>query len=356
MASTIRMSLFHNMAKVPESLRSRYEMYHCTLGDRALIPTLKATLNPPTILLYTIAAAANSAWWAREQPNDPIGYFWIEANRPDWFLRDTDGLRINYDNYPDVWALDPGNEDYQDSWAANAITRAQSLGVDGVKLDNVNTRWDWNHAAVPAKYPAQRHWYLAMGSFLQNVVPQLQRAGMSVIGNGSGDQWTSGPWTEWIKLLDGREYERGPSFEDEAKWRDILAGYQKHPNKIYVHYLIDPATYPEVFRFKLASFLLFAGPNSYLSMPWTETPPITDPLTEVDLGRPAGKCRQIAPTVYQRTYSKGEVVLNISASVPAIITPGVKTIDGKPLSPSRLLLAPRESLILAGGRRLFVGA
>ena len=56
------------------------------------------------------------------------------------------------------------------------------------------------------------------------------------------------------------------------------------------------------------------------------------------------------------THSKGEVVLNISSSVPATVTPNLRTIDNKPwLIAAPITLQPRESLLLAGGRRLMVG-
>jgi alpha-glucosidase (family GH31 glycosyl hydrolase) len=63
-------------------------------------------------------------------------------NHDEWFLKGSDGNRINWDDFPDHWFMDIGNPEYQDYWVAHMIAKAQDVpaGEDG---------WDGVYVVTP---------------------------------------------------------------------------------------------------------------------------------------------------------------------------------------------------------------
>lgn len=191
-----------------------------------------------------------------------------------------------------------------------------------------------------------------MGQFVHRVCPAIQAAGLQVIGNGANEAWHRGTWSDWINYFDGREIEDEPTFDDEGQWRDYLAGFTSMPDKIYVDYLPNPDLYPAIFRFKVASFLLWMGPNSYLACPFsTSSEPIYDPILGLRIGQPTGQCTQVGSKVYRRTFEHGEVFVNISASSSEDVTVGSGLVDATTGAAVQgtVTLAPHQSLILSRG-------
>lgn len=346
---TIKLALFGFMPTGSAALMQRYGVYQGGEHNQAQMRAFKAANPTGTTLLYQMAGAATQEEWARTTPNDPIGYYWIDQNRPEWFLVDSAGNRISYENYPTIWAIDPGNEEYQRMWAEKAIERARRIGADGIKIDAVNSRFDWNHSALPAKYPTQSDYARAMDAFVRAVVPVIRQAGLIVIGNGSGEPWNNGAWAEWINLFDGREQETISTFVAEPLWRDFLDSYQALPDKLYVYYLPDPDQSPDLFRYNVATYLLYMGPNSYASLPYNYGPePKSHPLLDLAIGRPTGPCQQIGSVTYRRTFEYGQVILNVSAasSETVQVEPGYRDATQGPVAAGAVTLAPRQSLIL----------
>lgn len=348
-APTIKMALFGGTPNFSAETQQRYGLFVGGEHKAKEMAEFKAANPEAKNFLYQIAAAAAEVEYARTTPTDPIGYYWIDENHPEWFLLDSEGKRIAYKDYPEIWALDPGNKAYQDMWAEKAIERAKRIGADGVKIDAANSRYDWHHTTVPTKYPTQQDYYLAMDAFVRNVIPKIQAAGLLVIGNGSGEPWNTGAWSEWIDIFDGREQEALSGYLYEPLWRDFLNSYTRLPNKLYVYYLPNPQLQPELFRYNVASYLLFMGPSSYASCPHTDSPePIYDPLLDIRIGQPTGPCVQLGENTYRRTFEFGEVLLNISSSKAEAVEvgSGLSDVLTGPVAAGPVTLAPHQSLIL----------
>jgi len=138
-------------------------------------------------------------------------------------------------------------------------------------------------------------------------------------------------------------------YEDEAFWRSLLASYNKFPDKMYMQCLPDPDTQPAIYRFAIASFLLWAQEKSFVSFYCGGGPLPYDPLLDIEMGDPMGNAQPIGEHVFGRVYEKGRVYLNISASVSEWIDipPGLLYAETRlPVPDGPRLLGPREPLIL----------
>lgn len=351
---TIRLAHCGSLSKCPPESYSRYSLFIGGEYEGRQMASIRAANPDARILFYQIAAVVTDAQWAITALAETQVYSWVNENHPEWFLLDTQGRRIRFRDYPSHWVLDPGNTEYQNAFARNVIDSARRIGADGVKLDNIQYHYDWTFDPIPAKYPTIWSYAEAMTSFINNVSAQIRAAGLIVIGNGSAETCVSAPWTDWIAQLDGREYEPPgmpyePTYEREQLWLDLFRGYTSYPDKISVKYLPDPRQVPEVFRFAVASYLLWMGPNSYAACPYTDgSVPVSHPLLDLAIGQPTGPCVKIGASAYKRTFEYGQVILNISASASeaVVVEPGYRDATRGPVAAGTVTLAPHQSLIL----------
>jgi hypothetical protein len=300
-------------------------------------------------LMYQMAFMVADAEYARNA-NEPISYNWIDQNHPEWFLHDASGQRIKLS--PDALhvALDPGNRHYQDAWAEGAIRNARNAGVDGIKIDGPAPTWYWEKQ--PQEYHDAASYLAAADSFMHYVVRKIKRAGLVVVVNGINSTWASGTWSDWVQLIDGLEYEPvldRALYETGDQWRGVLESYIKYPDKLYLQYLHDPTTYPASFRFDLASYLLWARPNSFVAVKCTAAGVEYHPLLDIRMGQALSETRSVTDDVFTREYEHGRVYLNISATTSqwVQIPPGLTDADtGQAVPEGPRLLAPHEPLIL----------
>jgi hypothetical protein len=287
--------------------------------------------------------------------NDPIGYNWLVQHHPEWLLKDGADQRIHFGDFSNVVALDVGDAEYQRIWTENAIAIAKASGADGIYIDNVNSRYDWNFRAVPTKYPDNASYAQAMDSFVRYAAPRIQAAGLLVIGNGSGESSGSGMWAQWNAILDGRAYEQVPLVNDDspqdvdARWLDFYSGFQAFPDKINVTYLPSKPISAQNFQYAVANFLMWAGSRSYMGLACTESQPIpSDPLQDIRIGSPVEVGHNVAGSVYQRAYQNGLVIVNTSGSQSASvdIPSGLKTPQGAPVQAGSRVLGAHDSLIM----------
>jgi hypothetical protein len=223
------------------------------------------------------------------------------------------------------------------------------LGADGIKIDGVGSgTWP----IMPAKYPDHASYLAAVDSFVRYVSHRVRSAGMLVIVNSTQETWTSGPWSQWVQLVDGVEYEpaiSNPEYETASTWRGLWESYKAYPDKLYVQYVPNPVSHPAYFRFGLASYLLWSRPNSYLGLICINTGPPAEPLLDIDIGQPIAETEELVTNVYTRQYEQGRVYLNVNSATSAWVDvpPGLVVADtGEPATEGPRLLAPREPLIL----------
>ena len=266
----------------------RYGCYMVDPDDYAYIRTYDTyNADAPVFLRQLHAATAGPSHSALL---DPIGYDWIEAHRPEWFLLDENGQRISHRSDPDIFMLDPGNQAYQRVWVETAIRNAP---------------------------------------------------------------WNEPPWSAWMQLLDGHQYEL---FCDGAvcypetydNWKDLLDSYRMFPDKIYMHTVSHPQD-DDTVMFDLASFLLACGPSSYLGFRETAGPyPRYHPFLDISVGDPLGEPEEVAYRTFHRSFEYGEVYLNADPNndTTVQIPPDVEDVYGEPVPEGPRELGPRQGLVL----------
>ncbi len=301
-------SVFPCMSPDPAAVAPRLSLIVTDEGRIGIVRAARAANPNLRFFLYEIVGATYENLPFR---NDPIGYDWLIQHHPEWLLLDQAGQTIHFENYPQLVALDVGNPEYQHVWTENAIAIAKSLGAEAISIDNMNSRYDWAYGAgvIPAKYPDRASYIQALDSFVRYAVQEIHAAGLLVIGNGGGESSNSGMWAQWNGLFDGRQYEPVPLFGDgtpqdvDARWLDFFNGFQTFSDKINVVYMPRKPMSEQNFRYFVAEYLMWAGPQTYMGLycKANESVP-SDPLQDIHIGNPIELGHCVAGTVYQREY------------------------------------------------------
>ena len=113
--------------------------------------------------------------------------YWVLRNNANWTLGTPSGAySASAGNGSSVdYIGNVGSTTFQNQWATNAIAKCQAAGVDGIFIDNCLGYTNGMVAFNPqtgVQY-TDATWATAMASFMNNVVPQLQAAGLYVMSN-----------------------------------------------------------------------------------------------------------------------------------------------------------------------------
>lgn len=352
--SQIPMAVFPCMGSNPAAIAPRLSLIITDEGRMHIVRAAQAANPSLRFFLYEIVGAT---WDNLPYKNDPIGYSWIQENHPEWFLLDQAGRRIHFQNYPKLVALDVGDPEYQRVWVENAISIAKTLGAEAISIDNLNSRYDWAYGpgVIPAKYPDRDSYIAALDSFIRYAVEKIHAAGLLVIGNGGGESSNSGMWEQWNELFDGRQYEPVPLFADgspqdvDARWVDFLSGFQKFADKINIVYMPRKPISEQNYRYAVAEYLMWAGPQTYMALYCDDYEPVpTDPLHDIRIGNPIELGHRVTGTVFEREYENGLVIVNSSRTQSAVVDvpAGLKTPDGVAVEAGTRSLGAHDSLIL----------
>jgi hypothetical protein len=308
--------------------------------DHERIPALKAANPAIKVLVYKNMSATYeyAVKDGRDQPYLPagVGYAWASANRPDWFLRDTQGQMIEFADFPQLWLMDVGSTSYQEAWLSNVAFELRTHGWDGVMIDdtNVSARYHVGPGKTIAKYPTDAAYAAATRSFLARVGPALQAQGRLVIPNVFAE-WPDAPqvWRDWLQFTSGAVQEywtkwgfgAGEHFgERDWLYRQQFLSITQEMKKIFLGITYAPPDDVRSMRYARASFLLDwdGGAGALIFEPWANQahPPFSPDWT-TDIGRPLEPRREVGG-VLRRNYSGGVVLANISNDVPRTIALG----------------------------------
>lgn len=319
-----------------EAKRRRFVLLNAWEG--ALARTLKA-INPKlTVLVYKDASSTRSYDTKNSAAQVPAGltYAWADANRPDWFLLDRQGRRLQYSNYSGHWQMDVGNAAYRETWAANVIAGSKGI-FDGVLIDNLLWQGDDYHANVyPKKYPTDEALRSAYAGFLGVVGTRLRAAGLTVYGNLTNARVHPGGWAQYMAYLDGAWDEWWLALSDTNLLSDYAEGWRAQTNEILANEKAGKATLVQphhsfgsagdpAFRYALASYLMVAGPRSAITgIEKTDAYGPPSPWRDEygwDLGTPLGSYTEIARGVFRRDFEQGATIVNANprGSSPVVI-------------------------------------
>jgi hypothetical protein len=342
---------------------SRYEYVVLQSDQAGRIPALKAKNPRLKALVYVNASAtyayaqANGADWA-SLPSG-VGYVDAAENHPGWFLRDTQGNRIEYADYADMWMMDFGSRDYQEAWLANVVREVKENGWDGVLIDDVNANQRLHLGArTLERYPTAADQQRAMKSFLATVGPGLTSKGILTLPN-IMVEWPDGPtiWSDWIRYTSGAVQEYWTKWGSAASlhfagadwdYRQSFLALTQRAGKIYLAITYAPRNDVRSMTYARASFLLdWNGGGSALLFHPGAVDPWHDAWT-IDLGAPA-RAKVAAGAAWKRQFADGMVVVNPSTSSQTVSLGGsYVAADGS--RQTSVTLAPATAAILRGTR------
>lgn len=333
---------------------SKYDFVILQPDQAKLLPALKAK-NPHTkYLMYKNVSGASDSYCCSQG----VEYSWVEANHPEWFLLDTNGKRINFSDYPQIWMLDWGNTLYQQTWAKNVIAEAKQEGWDGVEMDDVNysQRFHLGGRTI-AKYPTTADQTESMRQFLAYVGPQLTKNGLIAMPN-IFVEWPNGLtiWDQWITYTSGGymeyftkkgDYTTTTGQKTGADWdwdMSFMADTIK-AGKMFFPKISAPSTDTRSMAYAHASFLMDwdGGPSSLFFYPGKAIP--WNPYWTKYIGTPLGPKFQVG-TAWRRNFAGGTAVVNpTTSSVSVVLEKPYVASDGSQLT--QLNLGPATGAVLS---------
>ena len=264
-----------------------------------------------------------------------VGYCWSDANRPDWFLTDTTGARIEFCDFAGAWQMDVGDASYQQTWLANVLADLRSAPV--------GRRDARRREPVRDLAPVRTHdRAVSDGRRVHRRERELPRA-TSAPPCAPRGSWrcrtsrstTGGRRADWPAGIAGSPYSSGAVQEyfskwgrDDSRWltddgthndwsgRQALFARTQAAGKTFIGVTYAPSDDVRSMRYARASFLLDwnGGPSALAFEP--TTPEAQDPYFAdwtTDIGAPTG-ARVRAGVAWKRVFANGIVVLDPSPS------------------------------------------
>lgn len=320
----------------------------------------------PNIEVY-VHFSAVSAISTQEGQWDPLDYSWVNQYRPQWFLTDSSGVRIQECYYPGAYLVDIGNTELQQRWAERTVRFALRCGFTGVSMDNVVKGFLYDNTSTCSQYASNETYHEAMTRFLQEVTTRIHQAGLKV-GANFGYVWTASeyPYSTWMNYVDMA------LSENWVRWWSLrLQSYGMVSVPMQIEHLLaldnqgdkysliqGRATEAEVevrrylYGFALLNYnsrTCFQTANAA----YTEIPHYLNDY-ELALGTPVGRYTLIAGDLsngglVQRRFTRGLVVVNMHPSQAFTVTLDDSYIDAdsKHYPPGTYNLPAQRALILA---------
>jgi hypothetical protein len=208
---------------------------------------------------------ANQVAW---QPNDIC---WIRDNHPDWFLRDTSGNLLYWNEF---LMMDPGNAGWREFWLSRIKQYQQQYPKwGGVFIDNMTTQFgkhsDDTHIKLQ-KYPTVQSYQDAVVGFINSVQSAYFKPSNRMVYANLSVRWGDfQPFVRYMKALDGSmdefwAYPRSGYYSTKS-WEARVLRAQEALKMGKSMMLISQGTQTDMNRelFGLASYLLVAGDKIY---------------------------------------------------------------------------------------------
>jgi Hypothetical glycosyl hydrolase family 15 len=317
--------------------------------------------SPGTQVLVYKDMASTRDDTARRQTDLSTGvsYAYADRHHPEWFLKDTNGRRVNWADWPHSWQMDIGSRSYQRAWARNVARDLRRRGWDGVFVDGISRtmQYPWYlNGRVLAKYPGPNDYARANTAFLRRVGPALRRRHL-VVGN--INDATPQLWRRWVRFTSGVSKEwwtkssanRGAGILTGADWgyqTQLLRDAQAR-HKIFIAITYGPADDAPAMDYARASFLLFArgSRTAFSYSPLCGVEP-SGPRWRTDVGTPRGAATQ-AGTVWRREFTNGLVLVNPSSASTVNVPLGGPYVQPNGSVVTTVVLAPHTGLTLRRG-------
>ena len=291
------------------------------------IPALRKKHPGITILMYKDASAVvKEAESATGRFPAGMGYDWVAAEHPSWFLRDRTGQIIEWSDWRGLYPMDIADRGYQQTWSRNVLAELRAHQWDGVMMDDVLTilSHDTVGNRVSTRIPDNNAQYAATTSFLSYVAPEIRRAGYLAVPNLSieWDNWKK-TLTEWTPYVSGWENEHFTNWPgqngrfvgadwrwkfDAARWlaaRKVpLLAVTYGPTSDRVGQVYHRATWLLSWNGRTGASVYV--PDELAASHWL-------PAATRSVGRPLGPAVERADGTWTRRFARGVVVVNPTA-------------------------------------------
>ncbi|NMB90455.1 MAG: hypothetical protein GYA17_19000, partial [Chloroflexi bacterium] len=307
-----------------------YDEFILTKGDEGLRDQLKANGKNAPYLRYILLNEiqgndCGSTPWRNHAADQTGDFCTISDQHPDWFLLDSDGNRIEDNNY---YLMDPGNPEWRTFWIERARQYQASLGWDGIFMDNVEAslgKFD-KRGIRPALYPDDASYQSAIQSFLQQIYTEFtQPEGQLLYGNIISLRDPS-VWHSYMQYMDGALLEDFAvgwhnDYYDVARWEqqlDYLTDTQRAGKRVI---LVAQGEQGDNDRqqFAFASYLLLTEGRAAFRYTNACCYRVAWPYDnyQIDLGQPLGE-RYQEGGVWKRDFSNGLVWVDPGAHTSGI--------------------------------------
>ncbi len=290
-------------------------------------------------LIYSYRNPSQTVW----SSNDIFGYWYANANHPEWFLLNINGQRQQFGSY--LFLMDIGNP-VASAWAAENLRRYMAFSDPSVDVIHFDSFIDFFFSSfLLQKYPTPASRMAAMTKHLRNMRAALQERNIEFIINAAGAAYTRDqPHTYFMRqgLLDGMlveqvfthifqlpsgylpfyiwESQLNTLIENRPRLRVIYSGYGVN----------DPVEGRRQKIYALASFMLCADNNIYLYLDkhYHEGTPNDrqrswrpDADFDVPLGQPVGNVQVFFRSsdyrggLYYRQFQNGFVLVNPTGDI-----------------------------------------
>jgi hypothetical protein len=310
---------FSNISQTAQ--RNGYVILKPAMADR--IQQLKAANPGITVLMYKNLSASidypSNAYLTTGVSHDEA-----DTQHPEWFLRNTSGQRFTFSDHGTLWAMDIGSASYQQRWADNVLASLNSLGFDGVFIDDTNPTMKGHYdPSKVAKYPTDAAYQAATGSALASIGPRIQSGGYEVIAN-------IGHWGEygeigrsWLQYMDGAMAEHfgkwgtstGSGYGWEDYWNSQLESlkYAQQHGKEFLAVTTSATNDAAAARYGWATTLLGAEGKTHFALHGNYTTESWFPEYDYDIGDPVGPETRLSNGVHVRLFTNGIVAVNPTA-------------------------------------------
>ncbi|KQW48334.1 hypothetical protein ASC77_06110 [Nocardioides sp. Root1257] len=292
------------------------------------IPELRRRHPGITILMYKDASAVvKEAESATGRFPAGMGYDWVAAHHPSWFLRDRAGQQLEWSDWRGLYPMDVADPGYQQTWSQNVLAELRQHRWDGVMMDDVLTILSHPTVAgrVSTRIPDDAAQYAATGSFLAHVAPQIRRAGYLAVPNVSleWDNWRTAlrDWTPYVSGWENEHFTNWPGTSErfvgaDWRWKFDAARWLAARRVPLLAVGYGPADDRVRQTYERATWLLSWNGRTGASV---YVPDETDsshwlPASTRSVGRPAGPAVENADGTWSRRFTRGIVVVNPTAA------------------------------------------
>ncbi len=249
----------------------------------------------------------------------------------DMFLHGAAGQRLFYTQGSGTryyYLMNPGSVAWQNLWLARMKHDADTLGYDGIFLDNLDiniaknrwTNWDGSVQEYPGHENDATPYKNAVRDFLARIKGEI---GKPVWANMIASDHSGSDWDVFLPFLDGGMNEAfavgyPPAYRRQSDWEGDATQAESAQAQGKGFLAVSQGTQEDVerMRFSLATWFLIDQGNAHFRYASSKTyRELWDyPELHVDLGEPLGPRYKEGDTVWRRDFSCGTV--RVDPTVP----------------------------------------